>query len=297
VEFRPSIRHAEPVASPAILIVDDDQGTRETFHWGLRPAGFRVFTASSGAEALAIATDRPVDLLLLDLLLGDMRGTDVIRTLRPTFKAPFILMSGFLTTEITVEAMRLGAFDVIPKPISIDALPALLDSALGRAGLPALEKCAVEEVAWTTVIRAAESCQSIPPRSAAERWAMNVRKGCGSDRDPKTVGLWAGCARTCPTSVRENCALVEIEPRDARDFMRVLRAVIRGAALQCPPGVLLDIGDARTLDRLVRRAGFSSAEELDLLALDEFLQRQRFIAAGNAALRVLRDILATGRRS
>jgi hypothetical protein len=61
--------------------------------------------------------------------------------------------------------------------------------------------------------------------------------------------------------------------------------------------VLLDIGDPRTLDRLVRRAGFSSAEELDLLALDEFLQRQRFIAAGNAALRLLRDILATGRRS
>jgi DNA-binding response OmpR family regulator len=296
VEFRPSIRHAEPVASPAILIVDDDQGTRETFHWGLRPAGFRVFTASSGAEALAIATDRPVDLLLLDLLLGDMRGTDVIRTLRPTFKAPFILMSGFLTTEITVEAMRLGAFDVIPKPISIEALPALLDSALGRTALPALEESA-EEVAWTAVIRAAESCQSMPPRSAAERCAMNVLKGCASDRDPKTFGLWADCASTCATSLRENCQLVEIEPRDARDFMRVLRAVIRGAALECPPGVLLNIGDPRTLDRLVRRAGFRSPEELDLLPLDDFLERQRFIAAGNAALRVLRDILASGRRS
>src|SRR5690348_8710366 len=92
----------------SVLVVDDDPGTRETFDWALRSCGVRVRTSASGADAIELAQTHTFDLLLLDLELRDMRGTDVIRVVRtPTVCVPFVLISAFLTTEVTVEAMRL----------------------------------------------------------------------------------------------------------------------------------------------------------------------------------------------
>ena len=98
-------------------------GTRETFGVALSRSGFQVDTAGCGAEAVTMAASRPFDLLLVDLQLPDT-GTDVIRSVRGASAAPFILISGFLSTEITVDAMKLGAIDVVEKPISVDELPA-----------------------------------------------------------------------------------------------------------------------------------------------------------------------------
>ena len=115
----------------SVLVVDDDLGTRETFDWALRSSGIRVRTSASGRDAIKLAKVDAFDLLLVDLELGDMRGTDVIRAVRTESAcAPFVLMSAFLTTDIIVQAMRLGAVDVVDKPISVDDLPVLILGAL-----------------------------------------------------------------------------------------------------------------------------------------------------------------------
>lgn len=113
-----------PLYPASVLVVDDDLGTRETFDWALRSSGVRVRTSPSGRDAIRVMQTDRFSLLLIDLELGDMRGTDVIRAMQTeAAHLPFVLMSAFLTTEVIVEAMRLGAVDVVDKPLSIDDLP------------------------------------------------------------------------------------------------------------------------------------------------------------------------------
>jgi len=128
--------------------VDDDLGTREIFALALKAAGIQVRTAGCGADAIRIAREARFDLLLIDLELRDMRGTDVVRMLQTeTAAVPFVLISGFLTTDVTVEAMKLGALNVLDKPVSVDVLPRLL---------PVVSRhCAITETE-----SAQETCQS-----------------------------------------------------------------------------------------------------------------------------------------
>ena len=105
----------------AILVIDDDLGMRETFTWALRAYGFQVTTAGSGARAIALTKTSHFDLMLIDLRLPDMSGIDVVRSLRSDGSdVPFVLVSGFLTDPIAVEARALGAIGVWEKPLTVD---------------------------------------------------------------------------------------------------------------------------------------------------------------------------------
>ena len=109
------------MTSPAILVVDDDLGFRETFNWALRAYGYQVTTAASGAKAILLARSSHFDLMLVDLRLPDMSGMNVIRSMRSDgSEVPFVLVSAFLTDPITTEAKALGAIGVWDKPLSVD---------------------------------------------------------------------------------------------------------------------------------------------------------------------------------
>jgi ActR/RegA family two-component response regulator len=278
---------------PAVLLIDDDLSTRELVQLALRPLGFRVETASSAVDGMAIARLGLFDVLLVDLRLPDMSGTELVRALRDDIAdLRFVLFSGFLTTADTVEAMRLGAIDVIEKPVAIDELLALVRSIVGQAR-PAAGRDAprspddITPPAW-------RGPRTIIPGCAAERWAMHVLKGCGSSSDIKTLKQWAVSAGVSYTSLRENCRLVGIRPHDARDFMRVLRAVIRSHAQCCDPAVLLDVSDSRTLAILCERAGLDARARSGAISIEQFLSAQRFVTEQNAALGFLKHRLATG---
>jgi DNA-binding response OmpR family regulator len=278
----------------AILSVDDDPATREVVNWALSLAGLDVETASSGAEALSRARQIRFDLMLVDQQLPDMRGTDLIRTLRNEMRPPrFVLVSGFLTTAITVEAMKLGAVDVMEKPVDIDDLvpvvcDALRDSA-ARGYTRAVSRRVDSQRVHGTHPRAARD--NVRPGSAAERWAMHVLRACESTRDLKTLEDWASFAGVSYSSLRECCHLLGIPPHDARDLTRVLRAVLESRRHHCSPEVLLDVSDGRTLEKLVRRAGFSSGAGAGVTP-EQFLRDQRFVAPENAGLRILGFLLA-----
>jgi DNA-binding response OmpR family regulator len=117
-------RHgSDASALGSVLIVDDDPDTCTTFAAALRLEGLTVRTVHTGADAIAAATAERFDLALIDLRLPDMPGTDVVREVRTAgHDCPFILMSGFLEPPFIVEAMRLGAHDVWPKPVWIEDL-------------------------------------------------------------------------------------------------------------------------------------------------------------------------------
>jgi DNA-binding response OmpR family regulator len=107
----------------AILVIDDDLGTRETFTWVLTAYGFRVTTASSGARGVTVGRSGHFDLMLVDLRLPDISGIEVVRSLQSDGSdVRFVLVSAFMTGPIADEARRLGASSVLEKPLTVEHL-------------------------------------------------------------------------------------------------------------------------------------------------------------------------------
>jgi DNA-binding NtrC family response regulator len=125
-----------------ILIVDDNSALRESLAETVAGLGHRPLSAASGQEALARLECEAVDAVLLDLRMPEMDGIEVLRRLRDNPKRPpVVILTAFASAENTIEAMRLGAFDHLTKPIGRDDLDALLQRmfAPGRVALLADE--------------------------------------------------------------------------------------------------------------------------------------------------------------
>ena len=112
---------------PAVLIVDDDVGMCISFQTQLRRLGFQVGIVHSGRDGITVAKSGGFDLAIIDLALGDMLATDMIRQLRADrVDIPFALITGHWNRQSTDEAIRLGALDVMWKPVWVEELPARL---------------------------------------------------------------------------------------------------------------------------------------------------------------------------
>jgi DNA-binding NtrC family response regulator len=111
-----------------VLIIDDDAALRDGLSETLTDLGHTPRTASSGREGLA-ALSGAIDAVLLDLRMpGGLDGIDVLRRIRSQADAPpVVVLTAFASAENTIEAMRLGAFDHLTKPIGRDELRTLLD--------------------------------------------------------------------------------------------------------------------------------------------------------------------------
>jgi YesN/AraC family two-component response regulator len=102
-----------------VLVIDDDQGTLETFQAILRLAGFDVAVAANGRTALDVARRYSYDVVLCDLRLPDMTGVDVLRALQQEgIERPFVIMTAFGSVGTAVRALKLGARDYVEKPIT-----------------------------------------------------------------------------------------------------------------------------------------------------------------------------------
>ena len=116
-----------------VLVVDDETEIRESLSEILREEGYTVTATATGAEALVLLRDSLYDVLLLDIWLPDRDGLDVlseIRSLESESKPEVIIISGHGTIETAVKATKLGAFDFLEKPLSIDRTLILLKNAI-----------------------------------------------------------------------------------------------------------------------------------------------------------------------
>jgi DNA-binding NtrC family response regulator len=110
-----------------ILIVDDDAALRDGLAETLTDLGHQAVSASSGREAIALLSDA-IDAVLLDLRMPGLSGIETLRRIRERDDAPaVVVLTAYASPENTIEAMRLGAFDHLVKPIGRDALRSLLD--------------------------------------------------------------------------------------------------------------------------------------------------------------------------
>jgi DNA-binding NtrC family response regulator len=128
-----------------ILIVDDDAAMREGLAETLGDLGHRAIEAPDGDVALAIAARERLDAVLLDLRIPRMDGLEILRQLRsrPDRAPPVAILTAYASAANTIEAMRLGAFDHLTKPIGRDDLISLVSRML-RSRTAALPPTAPE---------------------------------------------------------------------------------------------------------------------------------------------------------
>ncbi|MBU0485776.1 MAG: sigma-54 dependent transcriptional regulator [Proteobacteria bacterium] len=114
-----------------ILIVDDDQITRQTLSMALEDEYSTTMTAEGGQDALRILAEEEVDLVLSDLDMPGMSGIELLEQVnRAETPPPVIFITGQGTIETAVKAMKLGAADYVSKPVNIDRLILLIDKTL-----------------------------------------------------------------------------------------------------------------------------------------------------------------------
>jgi len=133
---------------PVVFLVEDEETFIEALEIGLKREGFRVHVARDGAEALAMFEGVKADIVLLDVMLPKISGTDVCREIRKKSQVPIIMVSAKGSEIDTVVGLEVGADDYIVKPYRLRELVARIRASLRRSSLTPTE---IEEVGIGTV--------------------------------------------------------------------------------------------------------------------------------------------------
>jgi len=119
-----------------IMIVDDEEGIRDALSGIFVDEGYETVTASSGEEAVRLFKENQPDVVLLDVWMSGMDGIQTLRELREgNPELPVIVISGHANIEIAVKATKMGAYDILEKPLSMEKVLLTVDRALERRNL------------------------------------------------------------------------------------------------------------------------------------------------------------------
>jgi two-component system KDP operon response regulator KdpE len=120
-------------SEPLILAVDDEVGIQRLIKLELSSQGFRVVTAGGGEEALRIAEQQRPDIAVLDIVMPDMSGLEVMRKLRERTSIPIILLTAKDNDADKVRGLEMGADDYLVKPFNPEELSARVRAVLRRS--------------------------------------------------------------------------------------------------------------------------------------------------------------------
>lgn len=112
---------------PSLLVIDDEASILHAFRRAFQRPEIKLLTASSGQEGLQLVASHQPDVIVLDINLPDMTGLEVFRQIRAQdARIPVIFITGHGTTDTAIEAMKLGAFDYLLKPLELAPLETLI---------------------------------------------------------------------------------------------------------------------------------------------------------------------------
>ncbi|BDV35529.1 response regulator [Methylocystis iwaonis] len=194
-----------------VLIVDDEPQIRRVLRPSLTASGYEVQEAASGHDALMRISERPPDLVILDLGLPDIDGKEVLRKLRlMTMKTPVIILSARERESEKIAALDLGANDYVEKPFAMGELLARMRAALRLAHAADAEPATVT---------AGALCVDIPKR-------LVTRSGQNLRLTPKEFDLLAILARNAGRPLTHREILRAVWGASHQDDVQYLRVFI-----------------------------------------------------------------------
>ncbi len=120
------------VPSKTVLLVEDDEIFRESLTFSLQREGYKVYEAENGEQALKEARQKPLDLIILDVMLPGLDGFSICRILRNEMETPIILLTARMSEMDKIVGLESGADDYITKPFSTGELLARIRAVMRR---------------------------------------------------------------------------------------------------------------------------------------------------------------------
>ncbi len=282
-------------AKYSVLIVDDESGIRKSLGAVLDDEGYRVEAVARGEECLELLARKRFDLVILDIWLPGIDGLQTLEKIQAMEKPPVVIMiSGHGTIETAVRATKLGAFDFIEKPLSIDKTLLTLHHAIEQLNLTAENRHLQEELRGKTHILG----DSVPMKALRQQIALAAPTSgrvliygeSGVGKELVARALHQAGSRASKAFIEVNCAAIPEELIESELFGHVKGSFTgavedkTGKFEQADTGTLFldEVGDMslRTQAKVLR-----------------VLEEQRFAPVGSGAdLRVdVRVITATNK--
>ena len=295
----------------SILLVDDEEKILKTLGRALRDEGHEVVTASTGKDAQRLLAERSFDLLIIDFLMPDRTGMDVLRELAgstPESERPaVVMMTAHGSIESAVEAMKLGARDYLQKPFEVDELLVLARRALedqrARTGLRYLLSERDAEFNHYGIIGKSRAILDVIARAelvAESKSTVLVTGETGTGKELVARAIHARSAQRAMPMIKVNCAAIPETLLESELFGHV-RGAFTGATFTKKGRFALAEGGTIFLDEIGTISLAVQAKLLRVLQDREFeplgAERTqkvdvRVIAATN---RDLRQLVAEGK--
>jgi two-component system response regulator PilR (NtrC family) len=197
-----------------ILIVDDERSMRDVLSIMLKRAGYDVTVAADGAEAIALVEKELFDLVITDLRMPNAGGLEVLKAVKDASPDTVVLIiTAFASAESAVEAMKLGAYDYLPKPFQVDEVQLKIRNALGNRRLSTENMLLKREVAAKTsparLIGKSEAMQKVLDvikKVADTRSNVLICGESGTGKELVARAIHAASARARMPFVPVNCS-------------------------------------------------------------------------------------------
>ena len=205
-----------------ILIIDDEKNIREGLQMALEDEGYEVLTAEDGTAGLQKALSEVVDLVITDLRMPGVGGQEILRRVTSeTPGVPVIVLTGHGTVETAVEAMRMGAYDFLTKPLDLDRLSLLVKRALQNRELVLQHRELVEQM------QSDKAFEHIIGKSAAMEHVFEMIRKVAPSRASVLITGESGAGKELIANAIHN-----LSPRKNKSYIKVHCAALAESLLE-----------------------------------------------------------------